>query len=141
MSSSDESDSFSSVQADFERLMETVQEFSKELDLVGNHLTKLQAPIEKLCIDQLHDTDFLASSTFRSGSFQVKAPGFPGVDVGKRYPYSTICAALRTYIFRSNSVSADGTIHMNDVLQSAFQIDKATTTFPELLENLTRIVA
>ena len=142
MSSDDETDSFSSVQADFERLMETVKEFTKELDFIGNNLTKLQTPIETLCIDQLSDAEFLANSPFRKDSFQVNPgfSGFPGIELGKRYPYGVICAALRTYLFRANAITPDGVVKMDANMKTLFKIENDTTTYIELLENLRNIL-
>lgn len=139
MSSSD-SDSCSSFQDDFERLMLTVKEFSNELEMVGDHLTKLQSPIERLCIDQLHTMEFLSSSPFRNESFCVKIPGLPGLEKGKRYPYKDICESLRKYLFRSNLVNTDGTIQTNAALKELLNVTTDTTTFLELMENLRKIV-
>ena len=138
VSSTDESDSFSSLQADFERLTETLSMFASEIDSLGENLVKIQTPIEHLEIDQLILPTFLEKSPFRLQGFLMKPPGFPGIDLRRRYPFHEICTLLRNYVFAMNLVKENGSIEINAVLGNVFAIEDRTVEYT-YLDLLTRL--
>ena len=142
VTSSDESDSFSSLQADFERLTETLSMFASEIDCLGENLVKIQKPIEHLEIDQLANPTFLEKSPFRLQGFLMKPPGFPGIELNRRYPFHEICELLRNYIFRMNLVKDNGSIVLNDTLSKMFVIDDISIeyTYLDLIARLKHVL-
>ena len=142
MSTTDESDSFSSLQADFERLSETLNIFASAIESLGDNLTKIQKPIENIEIEQLPDTVFLEKSPFRLQTFLVKSPCFPGIDPNIRYPFHKICSILRNYIFSMKLVDESGSIKPNEVLRKYFNIDSSVQeiSYLDLLSKLKHVL-
>jgi len=140
--SSDPAASFSSVQADLERMSDCLRGFTVDLDTLGEQLTILQKPVEHLQISQLHDVGSLAESAFRNEAFQLKPPGFPGIDMTRRYPFHEICAILRTYLFQTAAVQPDGSICVNAALKQLFQLedDVVAVTYLDLLASLKNLL-
>lgn len=135
MSDSD-ADSFSEIQDELERTTSLIGILTRELETFEEQVRKLQRPILDLYLNQLGDVPFLESSPFRSATFQIKSPGFPGIDMTRRYAFHEICALLRAYLFANDAVAADGKILLPKQLKSAFGIRKKHATFMELVQNL-----
>ena len=145
MSSSDsESDSFSSIQADFERLTEALSHFHNNLENIGENLGKIQKPIENIEIEQLTNPEFLEKSPFRLQKFLLKNQDFStihGIDLTKRYSFANICSLLRNYIFSKNLVNSDGTIQINEPLQKLLKIQSTESiTYLDLIAGLIHIL-
>lgn len=143
--SSLESDSFSSIQADFERLTETLSHFQENLEAVGENLTKIQKPIENLEIEQLHNPAFLEQSPFRMQKFLLKSCNFSAickVDMHRRYSFSEICTGLRNYLFDAKLVNQDGSIRVNEPLQTLLKLPSSSVniSYLDLLARLTVIL-
>lgn len=138
---SDESESFSSFQADFERLSEMLQNFASDVDTLETNLIKIQKPIENIEISKLANCDYLENSSFRKQSFLIKAPGIVGFSPEKRYPFKDICTGLRNYLFQNNLVKANGTIILNEPLKALFKLnDSPDFTYLDLISHLKNVV-
>ena len=142
---SSESDSFSSIQADFERLAETLSHFQNNLENVGENLGRIQKPIENLEIEQLHNPDFLSKSPFRTQTFLIKNPEFSTIheiNLNKRYFFYELCAMLRNYIFRMKLLNTDGTIRVNEPLKKLLKVKtEGSIMYLDLLAGLIHILA
>ena len=79
-----------------------VGELLAGIEAIEAKLTELHKPVQSIYADQLGDVMFLETSPFRNASFKVKPPGFPGVDLKKRYKFKDITAILRTYLDTNN---------------------------------------
>ena len=145
MSSSEsdyESDSFSSIQADFERLSEILQNFASDIDVLGSNLVKMQKPIENIELNQLMDVSFLENSAFRKQTFLVRDSGLSGLsgfEPNKRYPFNEICSVLRNYLFKNNLVRVDGTIVLNEYLKNLFKLENTNEGNINYLDIIVRL--
>jgi hypothetical protein len=136
--SSESEDSFSSFQADFDRLTDLLKMFATDVDALGSNLEKMQKPLENIEIAQLSDTVYLEQSPFRSKTFLLKSE-FSGIDITQRHSFQKICSLLRTYLFQHNMVSADGKIVLIKPLQTLFDIQEPAT-YLDLIGKLQRII-
>lgn len=136
--SGSEYDSFSSVQADLERMSAIINELNIGVHDLEAHMTTLHRPMESLHLDQLGDVPFLASSPFRHQTFAVKPPGIPGIDLERRYAFHTICAALRNYCIALGANSATHDIELPKLLQNLFGITNGS--YMDMLMNLRRVI-
>ena len=137
-SSSDES--FSSVQESLERLSELVVLFTKQIDVAEKQMMELQPNVEDTHLSQLHGPPFLETSPFRHQSFMIKTPGFPGIDMKKRYKFKTICEMMRNYLFAEKLVNDDGTVTVSRPLRALLGIKKPTTSYLELMGALRTVI-
>lgn len=135
---SSEYDSFSSVQADLERMSAIINELNTGVQDLEAHMTTLHRPMEALHLDQLGDVPFLASSPFRHQTFAVQPPGIPGIDLERRYTFHTICAALRNYCITLGANSATHEIELPELLQNLFGLTKGS--YLDMLVNLRRVI-
>lgn len=140
-SSGEESDGgIVALEAELERLSSLVGTLLVQLEATEAQLTALQPHIEDLHVHQLGDIPFLETSPFRHETFRVQPPGFPGVELGQRYPFKDICGALRKYVIRGGAVAEDGTITLDSPLKKLFKIRTNKTTFLELMGMLRRVL-
>jgi hypothetical protein len=133
-------DSFTTLQNDLEMMSEMIHVLDREIREVEEAISDLHRPVEGLHLDQLGAVPFLANSPFRHSEFAVQPPGFPGVDLEKRYSFETICGMLRSYLFSTGAVQPDGTITLNKQLMKLFHTRRETTTFMELLLHLRKVL-
>jgi hypothetical protein len=128
------------LQMSMETLSAQVGDLLAGIEAMEAKLAKLHKPIQSIYADQLGDVPFLETSPFRDSSFKVKPPGFPGVDLKKRYKFKDITATLRTYLDTNNLVDNKGIVTLNPVLKKLFNIKGKTTTFMELIANLRNVL-
>jgi len=146
MSSSDSdidsssSESFSSIQADFERLSEMLHNFASGVDTIETNLIKMQKPIENLELNQLMDVKYLENSSFRNQTFLLKESGFSGFAKDKRYRFKDICAVLRNYLFTNNLIQADGSVMLNDHLKKIFDLNDMRVEYLDLIARLKHVL-
>lgn len=133
-------DSFATLQETFEQLSEVVDALHDEIHALENRLTLLHKPLSNLHLDAMTDILFLASSPFRFQTFAIQPPGFPGVDLTKRYKFHEICEVLRTYIIDSGLADTNGNIVVNKTLKQLFGIQESHTTFLECMAHLRNIL-
>ena len=133
-------DSFGTVEDRIANLRHLISELYGEAEELESHLTDLHIPLEKLELAQLGDIPFLQGSPFRTATFQVKPPGFPGADLSRRYAFHEICAILRTYLYSSGAVAPDGTITLSKQLKSLFEVQGEKVTYIELLGHLRSVL-
>jgi hypothetical protein len=136
--SSDE-ETYKSTLEEIEHMSALITEFTVAIETLESEMAKLNRPLENLYLEQLGTIPFLISSPFRHAEFALKAPGLPGIDITKRYPYHTLCAMLRKYLFATGAVGADGTITLNKQLQDLFGIQESKATFVHLLGALRNV--
>ena len=139
-SSSSSSESFSSIQADFERLSEMLHNFASGVDTIETNLIKMQKPIENLELNQLMDVNYLENSSFRNQTFLLKESGFSGFAKDKRYRFKDICAVLRNYLFTNNLVQADGSVILNDHLKKIFDLNEESVEYLDLIARLKHVL-
>jgi hypothetical protein len=116
-----------------------IAEFTVAIETLEEEMAKLQRPLGDLYLEQLGSIPFLISSPFRHAEFALKAPGLPGIDITKRYPYHTLCAMLRNYLFATGAVANDGIVTLNKQLQDLFGIQSDKTNFVHLLGALRNV--
>ncbi len=133
-------DSFGTVEERIATLKHLISELYGEAEELEAHLGDLHLPLEKLELAQLGDVPFLQSSPFRTATFQVKPPGFPGADLSRRYAFHEICAVLRAYLYSSGAVAPDGTITLSKQLKSLFGVQSEKVTYIELLGHLRSVL-
>jgi len=138
--SSDESTSSDSsddetfeIEEQMDQLCDIMESIVKEITHIEAELVKLQPRMEDLYLNQLSDIPFLETSPFRFETFLVKPPGFPGVDLDRRYPFHELCALLRTYLVESKSINTEGLILPNKPLRKFFGRSLKPITFLQLL--------
>ena len=132
--SSDSSDEESfEIEEQMEQLCDIMESIVKEITRIEAELVKLQPRMEDLYLNQLSDIPFLETSPFRFETFLVKPPGFPGVELERRYPFHEICALLRTYLVESKSINEEGLILPNKPLRKFFGRSLKPITFLQLL--------
>lgn len=110
------------------------------IEVMETKLQSIQRPIQNIYTDQLGDVPFLETSPFRNASFHIKAPGFPGVDLTKRYKFKDITALLRAYLEKKKAIDASGLITLPRQLKTLFGIKTNTATFMELISKLRTIL-
>lgn len=128
------------LEAELERLSALVGTLLTQLETTEAHLAVLQPHIEDLHVHQLGDLPFLETSPFRHETFRVQPPGFPGVELGQRYPFKDICDALRKYVIRGGAVADDGTIRLDAPLKKLFKTRANKTTFLDMMGKLRRVL-
>lgn len=134
------SDSFGSLQKHLGKMANIIESICGETAELEARLETLQRPIENLAIEQFGDAPFHASSPFRKNTFVVKPPGFPGIDLTKRYSFESILATLRAYIDKIDAVDADGNITLNKQLQKLFGTQKTSVSYIELIGCLRNVL-
>ena len=134
------SESFSSIQADFERLSEMLHNFASGVDTIESNLIKMQKPIENLELNQLMDVKYLENSSFRNQTFLLKDSGFTGFAKNKRYRFQDICAVLRNYLFMNNLIQVDGSVKLNDHLKKIFDLNEENVEYLDLIARLKNVV-
>jgi hypothetical protein len=132
-------DSSCDVQEQLERFTDVIDAVAQEIAALEAQLEALRRPIESLELAQLGDVPFLVTSPFRNAAFRVKPPGFPGLDLDKRYPFHTICDMLRNYVFQIGAVKDDGSVVLPSHLQQLFGAQEHTT-YLELLTMLRNVL-
>jgi hypothetical protein len=133
-------DSFGSVEAGIQSLNDRITELYDAAEALETHLTTLVKPLEGTQLAQLGQLPFCAASPFRHATFVVKPPGFPGVDLARRYPFHVICATLRAHLLQSGAVHSDGSIHLNAELQHLFGIQESNIGYITLLAHLRAVL-
>jgi hypothetical protein len=133
MSSDEEDDESGSLGEQLESLMDLMESLVKDIGRVETELARLQPHMEDLYVNQLSEIPFLETSPFRFETFLVKPPGFPGIDLKKRYPFHEICSLLRTYLIESNSINEEGMVLPNKLLRKFFGRSLKPISFLQLL--------
>jgi len=128
------------LQISMETLSAQVGDLLAGIEAMEAKLSELHKPIQSIYADQLGDVPFLETSPFRNASFKVKPPGFPGVDLKKRYKFKDITATLRSYLDNNNLVDNKGIVTLNPILKKLFNLKGKTTTFMELIANLRNVL-
>lgn len=121
-------------------LRATLGAMMEGIESMETKLVQLQVPIQNMYADQLGDVPFLETSPFRNASFRIKSPGFPGIDMTKRYKFKEITAVLRSYLEKQKAIDASGVITLPAPLKKLFGIKTPTTTFMELIANLRNVL-
>jgi hypothetical protein len=141
MSDSDsDTDSYKTIEQAIAAMTHTLEELYGEAEELEEHLHDLHVPITDLHLQQLGDVPFLQTSPFRTATFAVKPPGFPGADLKARYPFHVICSILRDHLFKSGAVAADGTITLNKPLQTLFEVQEPTIQWIPLIGRLRAVL-
>jgi hypothetical protein len=135
-----DADSFSSIQENLEQLSDLVTLFTKQLEVAEEKMSEIQPKLEDTHVSLLNGVPFLETSTFRNQKFLIKPPGLPGIDTMKRYAFKTICEMMRKYLFASNLVLEDGTIQVNEFLQSMLGIKESKVSYMGLLGHLQTVI-
>ena len=133
-------DSFGSVEEEIQALNHTITELYGAAEELEARLTTMIQPLEGTQLAQLGQLPFCAASPFRHATFAVKPPGFPGVDLTRRYPFHVICAHLRTHLLQSGAVQSDGSIKLSADLQHLFGIQESNIGYITLLAHLRSIL-
>jgi len=122
-----------SIQQQLDSLMDLMESLVKDIERVETELVKLQPRMEDLYVNQLSEIPFLETSPFRFEAFLVKSPGFPGIDLERRYPFHEICSLLRAYLVESNSINTEGLIVPNKLLRKLFGRSLKPISFVQML--------
>ncbi len=138
--SDSDADSYASIQQKIAAMSHTLEELYGEAEELEEHLHDLHVPITDLHLQQLGDVPFLERSPFRTATFAVKPPGFPGADLSVRYMFHVICGILRDHLFKSGAVAADGTITLNKHLQTLFEVQEPTIQWIPLIGKLRAVL-
>jgi len=138
-SDSDETD-FSELETTLSGLRSLLGDMMNGIEAMETKLQTMERPIQTMYADQLGDVPFLETSPFRNASFRVKEPGFPGVDLTKRYKFKDITAVLRKYLEKKGAIDAAGIITPPPQIKKLFGIKTKTTTFMELIAKLRNIL-
>jgi hypothetical protein len=133
-------DSFGTVEVQIAALNHLITELYGEAEELEEHLAHIQKPLEGLQVSQLGQLPFLEASPFRQAAFKVKPPGFPGVELHKRYPFHIICALLRTHLISTGAVMPNGQVKLGGQLQALFGIKEPVVGFVTLLGALRRVL-
>ena len=131
---------YNELETTLEGLRSMLGDMLEGIEAMEAKLVTLQRPIQNMYADQLGDVPFLESSPFRNASFLVKAPGFPGVDLTKRYKFKDITVMLRNYLEKKNAIDVNGIITPPPQIKKLFGIKAKTTTFMELIANLRNVL-
>lgn len=141
MSDSDsDTDSYKTIEQAITAMTHTLEELYGEAEELEEHLHDLHVPITDLHLQQLGDVPFLKTSPFRTTTFAVKPPGFPGADLTVRYPFHVICAILRDHLFKTGAVGADGAITLSKPLQILFEVQEPTIQWIPLIGKLRAVL-
>lgn len=141
LTDTEESDeSFSTIQESLEQISDLVVLFTKQIDVAEKQMLELQPAVEDTHLSQLHGPPFLETSPFRHQTFFIKAPGFPGVDIQKRYAFKTICEMMRNYLFAEKLVTDDGQVTLTRPLKALLGLKKTTVSYVELMGALRTII-
>ena len=132
-------DSLESVMQDINTLNHHITELYGLAEDLEQHLHSLRPPMENLELAQLGQLPFLAASPFRHAAFAIRPPGFPGVDLSRRYPFHEICRVLRTHLITTGAVQPDGSIRLTTQLKSLFEVEDNTIGYIALLGHLRRV--
>ena len=138
--SDSDADSYATIQQAIAAMSHTLEELYGEAEELEEHLHDLHVPLTDLHLQQLGDVPFLQSSPFRTATFAVKPPGFPGANLTTRYPFHVICGILRDYLFQSGAVAADGTITLSAQLQTLFEVQDPTIQWIPLIGRLRAVL-
>ncbi len=128
------------LEKDLARMSEMVKLMTENIHELESAMTGFHRPLESLHVDQMGGIPFLASSPFRHQTFAVKPPGFPGIDLDRRYPFHVICNILRTHLLSTDAVQDNGTITLTKPLQKLFGVKESETTFLELILHLRKVL-
>ena len=126
-------DSFATVEMNISELNHLICEMYGQAEELEEHLATLHVPLEGTQISQFGQLPFLAATPFRHATFKIKPPGFPGVDVERRYPFHEICAILRNYLVSSGSVLPNGDVRLSEQLQTLFGTQESVIGYVSLL--------
>ncbi len=133
-------DSFGTVEYNISSLNHLITDLYSQAEELEEHLLTMQKPLEGTQISQLGQLPFLETSPFRHAAFKVKPPGFPGVDLTRRYKYHEICSLLRNYLVGSGAVRPNGSIQLTPVLQTLFEVEESEIGYIALLGRLRKIL-
>lgn len=133
-------DSFGTVEQNIQTLTHLITELYGEAEELEEQLTHIQKPLEGLQVAQLGQLPFLEASPFRHAAFKVKPPGFPGVDLDKRYTFHAICTMLRGYLISTDSFTPTGQVKLNKQLQALFGIKEPVVGYVTLLGALRNVL-
>ena len=118
-------DSYASVEMEIQELSHVISELYSAAEELEMRLTSLHPPLENTQISQLGQLAFVQASPFRSATFAVKPPGFPGVDLSRRYAFQEICGLLRSYLIHEKLVNTDNSVQINDTLRTLLGIEES----------------
>ena len=138
--SESDTDSYNTIHQTIATMAHTLEELYGEAEELEEYLHDLHVPITDLHLQQLGEIPFLQTSPFRTATFAVKPPGFPGADLHARYPFHEICAILRNHLFATDAVATDGTITLSASLQTLFEVQEPTIQWIPLIGKLRAIL-
>lgn len=133
-------DSFGTIEEEIQELSHFISEMYGEAEALEARIQQIQRPLESLMLDQLGQVPFLKASPFREARFQVKSPGFQGIDLAQRYPFKEICEMMRAYLIKSGAVQADGSIRLNAQLKTLFEVEEDTIGYVALMGHLRSVL-
>jgi len=141
MESDSESDeSYSDIIEELEMMTQLIGEMAEQINEAESQLLELEPHIQNSYVRNIQTTAFLEQSPFRHQTFLMKPPGIPGVDLEKRYAMKDVLGLLRTYLWKTNAIQADGTVTLNKQLQTLFGIQNKTTTYLEMVAKLRNVL-
>ena len=132
-------DSFATIEMNISELNHMICEMYGQAEELEEHLATLHVPLEGLHVSQFGQLPFLAATPFRHATFKIKPPGFPGVDLERRFPFHEICSILRNYLVSTGAVLPDGTVRLSAQLQTLFETQETTLGFVSLLGMLRKV--
>jgi hypothetical protein len=133
-------DSFATIEDNLQSLNHLITDLYGQAEELEEHLVSLQKPLEGTQVEQMGQLPFLMATPFRHATFQVKPPGFPGIDLAQRYPFHIICATLRNYIIKNGAMRTDGQVNLTPELQALFDIQEPVIGYVALLGKLRAIL-
>ena len=133
-------DSFGTVEQHIQALSHLITELYGEAEELEEQLSHIQKPLEGLQVAQFGQLPFLEASPFRHAAFKVKPPGFPGVELDKRYPFHHICSTLRSHLIATGAVLPNGNVKLSAQLQTLFGIKEPVVGYITLLGALRRVL-
>jgi hypothetical protein len=142
--SSSDSECMSDVESfsgELTQLRKIVASINSTIETLETQLISIQRPIEALHMEQLGDIPFLESSPFRHNMLKFKSDiNIPGLDVSKRYSFADIMKHVRTYLFDSSAVQADGQIKLTKDMRKLLGIREHEVSYVDIMNHMRQIV-
>lgn len=142
---SDSEESIDTTELEHNFLVTTaaIEEMLASLDQLELRMDQIHRPLQDLYVDQLGNLDYLATSPFRTHTFQFANPAvatLAGLDPEKRHTYGHICEKLRDALFATGSINPEGRIQLPPHLKKLFHIKQKEVSFFTLLGALRAIL-
>jgi TolA-binding protein len=133
--------SIESFSGDLTQLRHVVASINSTIETLETQLISMQRPIEQLHLDQLGDIPFLQSSPFRHTMLKFKSDvRIPGIDTKQRYSFADIMKHVRTYLFESGAIQADGSIKLSKEMRKQFGIKESELSYIEIMQHMREFV-